>query len=101
MAQKEETSDHLYDIHNECYAIYVTTVMSGHWLFGIKYAEVVLKLPLLVFPENVSDIQTKLKKISCAIWILNGTFAALIFTFTLLLQLLIFGVLEGSDIVFT
>ena len=73
--------------------------MSGHWVFGIKYAELVLSLPLLVFPENVSEIQTKLRKISWAVWTLNGSFAALIFTITLLMQLLIFGVLEDSDIV--
>ena len=75
--------------------------MSGHWVFGIKYAEVVLKLPLLVFPESVSDIQTKVKKIPWVVWTLNGSFAALSFIYTLLNQLIIFGVLEYSDIVST
>ena len=72
--------------------------MIGHWVFGIKYAEVVLKLPLLVFPEKVSDIQRELKKISWAVWTLNGSFAAFIFTFTVLEELYIFGVLEEGNV---
>ena len=75
--------------------------MSGHWVFGIKYAEGVLKLPLLVFTENVSEIQSKLRKISWAVWTLNGSFVTLIFTFTLLLQLYTLKVLEDNNIVST
>ena len=88
-----ETYDRLGRFHNEAVTIYTATLMSGHWVFGIKYAEVVLKLPLIVFPESVRDIQTKLKKISCAIWTLNGINAALICIYILLWQLIIFGVL--------
>ena len=47
--------------YNKANDVYATTLMCGHWVFCIKYAEVVLKLPLIVFPENVSDMQTKLK----------------------------------------
>ena len=60
--------------------------MSGHWVFGIKYAEVVLKLPMLVFPEEVVDIKAKMNKISWVVWTLNGFFGALNFTYTILLQ---------------
>ena len=97
MVQLEETSDRLSDIHDEEMTLYIATAMSGQWVFGIKYAEVVLKLPLLVFPEKVSDIQRELKKISWAVWTLNGSFAALVIIYTLLLQLRIFGVLDGDN----
>ena len=58
--------------------------MGGHWVFSIKYAEVVLKLPMLVFPEEVVDIKAKINKISCVVWTLNGFFGALSFTYTIL-----------------
>ena len=82
--------------HNEAYTVYVITLMSGHWVFGIKYAEVVLKLPVLVFHENVRDIRRKLKRISCAVWLLNGFFVALIFSYSLLMQLYLFGVCQNE-----
>lgn len=59
-------------------------LMSGHWVYDNKYAELVLKLPLLVFTETIGDIRTKLKQISCAVWALNGFFATIIFISILL-----------------
>ena len=53
-------------------------MMGAHWIFAIKYAEVVLNLPLLVFPEKVGDIKAKLKKISCKVWTLNCFFVLLV-----------------------
>ena len=76
----------LAPIYNELLNVYLVTLMSGHWVFGIKYAEVVLKLPMLVFPEEVVDIKSKMNKISCVVWTLNGFFGVLIFTYTILLQ---------------
>ena len=58
MAGDTVTHDRLQFFHNEAVNVLETTQASGHWVFGIKYAEVVLKLPLLVFPEDVRDIKT-------------------------------------------
>ena len=71
--------------------------MSGHWVFAIKYAEVVLKLPLLVFSETAGDIKAKMQRISCVIWTLNGLFIAVCLTYTILLQLYIFEVWNGTN----
>ena len=82
-----EKHEYLRKWYNDLVTARSMTLMSGHWVFAIKYAEVVLKLPLLVFTETIKDIKGKIKRISCAIWTFNGLFAALIFTFTLLTQL--------------
>ena len=73
-------------IYDEFLNVYLVTLTSAHWVFGIKYAEVVLKLPMLVFPEQVVDIKAKMNKISWVVWTLNGFFGALNFTYTILLQ---------------
>ena len=75
-----------HSIYDEFLNVYLVTLMSGHWVFSIKYAEVVLKLPLLIFPEKVSEINAKIKKISYVVCMLNGFFGALCFTYTVLLQ---------------
>ena len=92
-----EKYDHLKKWFNEFVTARSMTLMSGHWVFAIKYAEVVLNLPLLVFTETIKDIKGKLKRISCAIWTFNGLFAALIFTYTLLMQLYVFGAWKGDN----
>lgn len=45
-----EEQELLFAYYNETWSIYFTTFNSGHWVFAIKYLEVVLNLPLLVFP---------------------------------------------------
>lgn len=87
-----EKSDRLNPYYDEALNVSVVALMSGHWFFAIKYAELVLKLPLLVWPETIRDMQAKLKNISCIIWILNGLFATSIFLYVLLFQLYIYDV---------
>lgn len=72
------------------------TLLGGHWVLAIKYMRVILKLPILLFPERVGDIQARMKKIACTIRTLNSILAALVFAYTLLFQLYIFGVWKGD-----
>ena len=51
-----EAYDRVIRKYNEVVNIYVAALSSGHWVFGIKYVEVALNLPLLVFSEKVRDI---------------------------------------------
>ena len=74
----------------ETYNVHLVALLSGHWVFAIQYAEVVLKLPLLVFPEQSRDIIAEIKKVSRVIWALNGIFAAVLITYTILLQQVLF-----------
>ena len=92
----QDKSDRIVPYFNELTNIQSSTFMTGHWIFAIKYAEVVLKLPLLVFRVEAEDIKAKFDRISCLVRILNGFFAAVVLTETLLLQLLIFKVWRGD-----
>lgn len=80
---------------NESLNISLVTLMAGHWIFAVKYAEVILKLPLLVFPDEMTgNLKCRMKIISCAIWSLNGFFAAIVIAYTILFQLYIFDVVD-------
>ena len=81
---------------NELNSVYLSTLMTVHWIFAIKYAEVVLKLPLLVFRVDAEDIKAKFDRISFFVWILNGFFAVVVLTETILLQLYTFRVWNGE-----
>lgn len=82
--------DRLQPYLSESLNVYQVALMSGHWVFAVKYAEVVLKLPLLVFAETAGDIQAALKKIQFVIWILNAFFGAIVVTYTVTLQVYVF-----------
>lgn len=45
---------------NETVLIGTVTLMGGHWVFAIKYAEVIFKLPLLIFPEETTTAQSNI-----------------------------------------
>lgn len=81
-----EKSDRIRPYLSESLCLYQVTLMGGHWVFAIKYAEVVLKLPLIVFPEmpENANIEAKLNKIQCVVWTLNGLFIALVVTYTII-----------------
>ena len=74
----KEKIKRLTEYYDDLFFISTVTLMSGHWVFGIKYAEVVPKLPLLLFPDKAVDIKARLKKITIILWALNSIFAALV-----------------------
>ena len=83
-------------LYYEFFTIYATALMSGHWVFAIKYIEVVLNLPMLIFPEKVDNFDTQLKRISRVVRTLNGIFATIILVYIFFMQLYIFGVWAGD-----
>lgn len=93
-----ETMDPLTLSYYESVNVSFVAQMGGHWVFAIQYAEVVLKLPLLVFPETSEDIQSKMNKIEHTIWTLNCVFVALVLIYTIIFQLKLFGVVESDSL---
>ena len=84
-ADQVEKSDRFSFYRSEAINVFNVSFVSGHWVFAIKYAKVVLMLPLLIFQEQFGDVRAKIKKISCIVWTLNSFFGALLITYSLFL----------------
>ena len=88
-----ETARKLKPYWVETVIFYEVTSMSAHWIFAIKYIEVVLKLPLLFASDRRQDdkIEVKRKHISCTILTLNVLFCVIVIAICIVEQLFIYG----------